>query len=136
MRLPPLGVGMGIYLPMALTLLIPIGAVIGYFYDRWAASAAPIAEFAERMGVLAATGLIVGESLWGVAFAGIVAGRRGKRRSARRCVHRRRLRAVCADRRRRCCSSARRWSIRRRRAAVETRHRAEPPTDEHAGELR
>jgi hypothetical protein len=26
------------------------------------------------MGVLTATGLIVGESLWGVAFAGIVAG--------------------------------------------------------------
>ena len=26
------------------------------------------------MGVLTATGLIVGESLWGVVFAGIVAG--------------------------------------------------------------
>jgi hypothetical protein len=26
------------------------------------------------MGVLTATGMIVGESLWGVAFAGIVAG--------------------------------------------------------------
>lgn len=71
-RLHPLGVGMGIYLPMALTLLIPVGALIGHAYDRWArASANP--EFAERMGVLAATGLIVGESLFGVAFAGIVA---------------------------------------------------------------
>jgi putative OPT family oligopeptide transporter len=72
MRLPPLAVGMGIYLPMALTLLIPIGAVIGHLYNRWATrSANP--EFAERMGVLAATGLIVGESLFGVAFAGILA---------------------------------------------------------------
>ncbi len=72
MRLPPLAVGMGIYLPMALTLLIPVGALIGNFYNRWAKrSANP--EFAERMGVLAATGLIVGESLFGVAFAGILA---------------------------------------------------------------
>lgn len=72
MRLPPLAVGMGIYLPMALTLLIPVGALIGNFYDRWAKrSANP--EFAERMGVLAATGLIVGESLFGVAFAGVLA---------------------------------------------------------------
>ena len=31
MRLPPLGVGMGIYLPMSMTLLIPVGAVIGLF---------------------------------------------------------------------------------------------------------
>jgi putative OPT family oligopeptide transporter len=72
MRLPPLAVGMGIYLPMALTLLIPVGAVIGHFYDRWA-KRAPNPAFAERMGVLAATGLIVGESLFGVAFAGILA---------------------------------------------------------------
>ncbi len=69
--LPPLAVGMGIYLPMALTLLIPIGATIGYFYNKWAARA-PNPAFAERLGVLMATGLIVGESLFGVAFAGIV----------------------------------------------------------------
>lgn len=72
MRLPPLAVGMGIYLPMALTLLIPVGAVIGHFYNRWALRQAH-PEFAERMGVLMATGFIVGESLFGVAFAGIVA---------------------------------------------------------------
>ncbi|WP_088311053.1 OPT family oligopeptide transporter [Novosphingobium sp. B 225] len=70
--LPPLAVGMGIYLPMGLTLLIPIGAICGHFYDKWAARQAEPA-FAERMGVLAATGLIVGESLFGVAFAGIAA---------------------------------------------------------------
>jgi len=69
--LPPLAVGMGIYLPMALTLLIPVGALIGHFYDRWAKTA-PNPAFAERLGVLMATGLIVGESLFGVAFAAIV----------------------------------------------------------------
>ena len=59
---------MGIYLPMAPTLLIPLGAVLGWFYNRWAArSQSP--EFAERMGVLMATGLIVGESLMGVVYA-------------------------------------------------------------------
>jgi hypothetical protein len=63
---------MGIYLPMALTLLIPIGALLGWFYDKWAARA-PQPEFAQRMGVLLATGLIVGESLFGVVFAAIVA---------------------------------------------------------------
>ncbi|QDZ06678.1 oligopeptide transporter, OPT family [Sphingomonas panacisoli] len=77
MRLPPLGVGMGIYLPMSLTLFIPVGALIGHYYDKWAKrSANP--DFAERMGTLAATGLIVGESLWGVGFAGFVAARGGE----------------------------------------------------------
>jgi putative OPT family oligopeptide transporter len=71
-RLPPLAVGMGIYLPMALTLLVPVGAFIGWLYERWAGRAGN-PEFAKRMGVLAATGLIVGESLFGVTFAGIVA---------------------------------------------------------------
>lgn len=70
--LPPLAVGMGIYLPMGLTLLIPVGAIIGHLYNRWAERQRDPA-FAERMGVLAATGLIVGESLFGVAFAGIAA---------------------------------------------------------------
>lgn len=72
MRLPPLGVGMGIYLPMSVILPTVIGSVLGWFYDRWASGQAD-PEFAGRMGVLTATGLIVGESLWGVAFAGIVA---------------------------------------------------------------
>ncbi|RVU06151.1 oligopeptide transporter, OPT family [Novosphingobium umbonatum] len=72
--LPPLALGMGIYLPMALTLLIPVGAIIGWFYDRWAHKAKDPA-LAERLGVLAATGLIAGESLFGVVFAGIAAAR-------------------------------------------------------------
>ncbi len=71
LRLPPLGVGLGVYLPMAVTLPVTIGAVVGYAYDRWADRARD-PELAKRMGVLTATGMIVGESLWGVGFAGIV----------------------------------------------------------------
>lgn len=70
--LPPLAVGMGIYLPMALTLLVPIGALLGWFYDKWAKRTSN-PEFAQRMGVLLATGLIVGESIMGVVYAAIVA---------------------------------------------------------------
>jgi putative OPT family oligopeptide transporter len=73
LRLPPLGVGIGIYLPMSVILPTVIGSVIGWFYDRWADRTAK-PELARRMGVLTATGMIVGESLWGVAFAAIVAG--------------------------------------------------------------
>ncbi|MEA3004412.1 MAG: hypothetical protein QOH81_3200 [Sphingomonadales bacterium] len=72
LRLPPLGIGIGIYLPMSVILPTVVGSVLGWFYDRWADRQAK-AEFARRMGVLTATGMIVGESLWGVAFAGIVA---------------------------------------------------------------
>ena len=72
LRLPPLAVGMGVYLPMALTIPIVIGAVIGHYYDRWAHQQAD-AEKAVRMGALMATGMIVGESLFGVLFAGLVA---------------------------------------------------------------
>jgi putative OPT family oligopeptide transporter len=72
LRLPPLGVGMGVYLPMSLTLLIVVGSVLGTRYEAWA-DRQKDPETARRFGVLAATGLIVGESLFGVAFAGIVA---------------------------------------------------------------
>lgn len=72
LSLPPLAVGMGMYLPISLTLMIPIGAVLGLVYDRWAARRSS-PETAKRMGTLLATGLIVGESLFGVLFAGIVA---------------------------------------------------------------
>ncbi len=71
MRLPPLAIGLGIYLPMGATLPVVIGAVTGYYYDRWADGTARPA-FARRMGVLMATGMIVGESLFGVLYAGIV----------------------------------------------------------------
>ncbi|ADG80766.1 Oligopeptide transporter, OPT family OS=Tsukamurella paurometabola (strain ATCC 8368 / DSM /CCUG 35730 / CIP 100753 / JCM 10117 / KCTC 9821 / NBRC 16120/ NCIMB 702349 / NCTC 13040) OX=521096 GN=Tpau_4197 PE=4 SV=1 [Tsukamurella paurometabola] len=70
-RLPPLAVGMGMYLPMSVTLMIPIGAAIGYYYNRWA-DRSDNAEGRKRLGTLMATGLIVGESLFGVLYAGIV----------------------------------------------------------------
>jgi putative OPT family oligopeptide transporter len=71
MRLPPLAIGLGIYLPMGATLPVVVGAVAGFYYDRWAdRTARP--EYAKRMGVLMATGMIVGESLFGVLYAGIV----------------------------------------------------------------
>jgi putative OPT family oligopeptide transporter len=73
LRLPPLAVGIGIYLPMAVTLPVAVGAVLGKLYERRAErSAHP--KFGQRMGVLMATGLIVGDSLLNVAFAGVVAG--------------------------------------------------------------
>ena len=70
--LPPLAVGMGMYLPLGVTGLIVLGAVLGHFYNGWAKRQGDPA-FAERMGVLTATGLIVGDSLFNVAYAGIVA---------------------------------------------------------------
>lgn len=73
LHLPPLAIGMGIYLPLEADLLIPFGAVLGWFYNRWAMQSKSPA-FAERMGVLMATGLIVGESLMGVVYAFAVAG--------------------------------------------------------------
>lgn len=73
-HMPPLAVGMGMYLPMSLTLTIPLGAILGYFYNRWAERSGGNVERKKRLAVLMATGLIVGESLYGVLFAGIVAG--------------------------------------------------------------
>lgn len=70
--LPPLAVGMGMYLPLGVTALIVLGAVLGHGYNRWAKRQGDPA-LAERMGVLTATGLIVGDSLFNVAYAGIVA---------------------------------------------------------------
>ncbi len=71
-KLPPLAVGMGIYLPVILVLPAVIGSVIGHFWNKMAAkSARP--EYVARIGVLLATGLVVGDSLFGLAFAGAVA---------------------------------------------------------------
>jgi len=73
MRLAPLAVGLGVYLPMGVSLALVVGAVTGHYYNRWTTRTADPA-FAKRMGVLMATGLIVGESLFGVLYAGIVVG--------------------------------------------------------------
>ncbi len=71
MRIPPLAVGLGIYLPASTTAPVVAGAVLGWFYNRWAnRSARP--EPAKQLGVLLASGFIVGESLFGVLLAGLI----------------------------------------------------------------
>ena len=72
MRMPPLAVGIGIYLPMTTTATVVIGAVVGAIYDRWAAGK-PAGDIMRRMGVLLASGLIVGEGLFNVALAAVIA---------------------------------------------------------------
>jgi putative OPT family oligopeptide transporter len=67
LRLPPLAVGLGIYLPMEATLPVVVGAVIGWIYNRTVRG-----ERAERLGVLVASGMIVGESLFNVIIAGLI----------------------------------------------------------------
>jgi len=71
LRLPPLAVGIGIYLPASTSFVVVIGAIAGWAYNRWA-DRMPQAETAKRLGVLMASGLIVGESLFGVLLAGII----------------------------------------------------------------
>ena len=73
LRIPPLAVGIGIYLPMSATFAVVVGAVISYWYDRRTRSLAN-PDRAERLGTLVASGLIVGESLWGVINAGLIVG--------------------------------------------------------------
>ena len=70
LRLPPLAVGLGIYLPASTTAAVVIGAVFGWLYNRWANRTGN--EPAKRLGVLLASGMIVGESLFGVLLAGII----------------------------------------------------------------
>ena len=69
--LPPLGVGMGIYLPMSTTAAIVLGAVVGWRYER-RADRGPNPPHSRQLGVLLASGMIVGESLIGVILAAIV----------------------------------------------------------------
>jgi len=73
LRIPPLAVGIGIYLPMSATFAVVVGAVISHWYDRRARSTAN-PDRADRLGTLVASGLIVGESLWGVINAGLIVG--------------------------------------------------------------
>ena len=69
--LSPLAVGIGIYLPMSATFAVVVGAVVGHWYNQRAERAAEPAR-AERLGTLVASGLIVGESLFGVLNAGLI----------------------------------------------------------------
>ncbi|VBB09478.1 opt oligopeptide transporter protein [Lucifera butyrica] len=79
--LPPLAVGMGIYLPPTLEMPLVIGAVMSYFVYRYLRNRAierdpknveQDVENCNRHGVLFASGLIVGESLMGVIIAIII----------------------------------------------------------------
>ena len=71
MRIPPLAVGLGIYLPTQSTLMIVVGAVAGWFFDQ-RANRSPRPEATKQLGVLLASGLIVGESVIGVVISAIV----------------------------------------------------------------
>jgi putative OPT family oligopeptide transporter len=70
-QFPPLAVALGIYLPMAVTLMVVVGAFAGKAYDNWAKTR-PNGGVAKRLGVLLASGFIVGESLFGVLLSGII----------------------------------------------------------------
>lgn len=69
--LPPLAVGLGIYLPTSTTLMVVVGAVAGWFFDR-RADRTTKPDATKQLGVLLASGMIVGESLIGVALAALV----------------------------------------------------------------
>jgi putative OPT family oligopeptide transporter len=84
-RLPPLAVGLGIYLPSAVTTPVSAGALVAWLADRYlkkraaqagVATSGPAfesyAELPRRRGTLLASGLIVGESLIGVLMAGLI----------------------------------------------------------------
>jgi putative OPT family oligopeptide transporter len=71
MRVPPLAVGLGIYLPTQSTLMIVVGAIVGWFFDQRANRTAK-PEATKQLGVLLASGLIVGESIIGVILSAIV----------------------------------------------------------------
>ena len=71
-HLSPLAVGLGIYLPTQSTLMVVVGAVAGWMFER-RADTRPRAEATKQLGVLLASGMIVGEGLVGVAVAALVA---------------------------------------------------------------
>ncbi|MDE2154448.1 MAG: oligopeptide transporter, OPT family [Xanthomonadaceae bacterium] len=72
-HLSPLAVGLGIYLPTQSTLMVVVGAVAGWWFDRRADRAAKNPEATKQLGVLLASGMIVGEGLLGVVIAAFVA---------------------------------------------------------------
>jgi putative OPT family oligopeptide transporter len=71
-HLSPLAVGLGIYLPTQSTLAVVAGAFAGWYFDRRAERRSNPASI-KQLGVLFASGLIVGEGLIGVLIAALVA---------------------------------------------------------------
>ena len=76
-KLPPLAAGIGVYLPAYVTTMLVVGALCGWVYNRAIASTR-YADIGRRMGVLLASGLIVGESLFGVFTAAIIVSSRNE----------------------------------------------------------
>ena len=81
LSLPPLAVGMGIYLPPTLQMPLVVGAVLSYVVNRYLRKRAEVrspqnvvddVDTCNRRGILFASGMIVGESLMGVLLAGII----------------------------------------------------------------
>ncbi|MEO5622464.1 MAG: oligopeptide transporter, OPT family [Dokdonella sp.] len=72
-HLSPLAVGLGIYLPTQSTLMVVVGAIAGWYFDRRADRSAKNPESTKQLGVLLASGMIVGEGLLGVVIAAFVA---------------------------------------------------------------
>ncbi|WP_196604335.1 OPT family oligopeptide transporter [Pectinatus haikarae] len=74
--LPPLAVGMGIYLPPSADEPLVIGAIAAYFVHKHLKKHAQknpdYIEKHERRGVLFASGMIVGESIMGVIIAAAI----------------------------------------------------------------
>ena len=75
--LPPLAVGLGIYLPPTIGLTLAVGAALGWSLQRGLRSAKARlgpdwAAAAEERGLLLASGLIVGESLMGLLLAALI----------------------------------------------------------------
>ena len=75
--LPPLAVGLGIYLPPTIGLTLAVGAALGWSLQRGLRSAkarlgADWAAAAAERGLLLASGLIVGESLMGLLLAALI----------------------------------------------------------------
>jgi putative OPT family oligopeptide transporter len=71
-HLSPLAVGLGIYLPTQSTLMVVVGAVAGWLFER-RVNLHPRPEATKQLGVLLASGMIVGEGLIGVLVAALVA---------------------------------------------------------------
>ncbi|WP_237141663.1 OPT family oligopeptide transporter, partial [Selenomonas sp. oral taxon 126] len=72
--LPPLAVGMGIYLPPVIQTPLIVGAILGYLLNRHLRKTGGTEAEASglRRGTLFASGLIVGESIVGVLLAGVI----------------------------------------------------------------
>ncbi len=71
-HLSPLAVGLGIYLPTQSTLMVVVGSIVGWYFDRRAERASD-PKATKQLGVLLASGMIVGEGLVGVIIAAFVA---------------------------------------------------------------